>query len=93
MPAPVDKLHDKLISDPDFYPEKSEKEQEAIAWAIAYSQYNKSKKKKKKKSKRKSDIINHMVKIAEYLDNAGIVQYAELLDEILQDDVSGNSDI
>ncbi len=47
MPAPVDKLHDELMDDPDFYKEKSEKEQNAIAWAIA-KQHNKNKKSKKK---------------------------------------------
>ena len=52
MPAPVDKLHDELMSDPDFYPEKSDKEKDAIAWAISWSKHNKNKKKKKKKSKK-----------------------------------------
>jgi hypothetical protein len=48
VPAPVDKLHDELMDDPDFYKEKSEKEQDAIAWAIAWKQHNKNKKSKKK---------------------------------------------
>lgn len=48
MPAPVDKLHDELMSDPDFYPDKSDKEKDAIAWAISWSKHNKSKKKNKK---------------------------------------------
>ena len=43
MPAPVDKLHDELMNDPDFYPEKSDKQKEAIAWAIAWSIHNKTK--------------------------------------------------
>jgi hypothetical protein len=34
------------MNDPDFYPEKSEKEKDAVAWAIAWSKHNKSKKKK-----------------------------------------------
>jgi hypothetical protein len=46
MPAPVDKLHDELMNDPDFYPEKSDKQKDAIAWAIAWSKHNKGKKKK-----------------------------------------------
>lgn len=49
MPAPVDKLHDELMNDPDFYPDKSDKQKDAIAWAIAWSKHNKSKKKSKKK--------------------------------------------
>lgn len=43
MPAPVDKLHDKLINDPEFYPDKSDKEKDAIAWAIAWSKHKKKK--------------------------------------------------
>lgn len=50
MPKEVDDLVKELLADPDFYPEKSEKAQEATAWAISWSQYNKNKKKKKKKS-------------------------------------------
>ena len=46
MPAPVDKLHDELMNDPDFYPEKSDKQKDAIAWAIAWSKHNKGEKKK-----------------------------------------------
>ena len=49
MPAPVDKLHDELMNDPDFYPDKSDKQKDAIAWAIAWSKHNKSKKKSKNK--------------------------------------------
>ncbi len=90
MPAQVDKLHDELIADPDFYPEKSEKEQEAIAWAIAYSQYNK--KKKKKKSKKKASVYQ-IIRVAQFLDNSGDPRVADLLDEILEEDVSGNPNI
>lgn len=43
MPAPVDKLHDELMNDPDFYPEKSDKQKDAIAWAIAWSKYKEKK--------------------------------------------------
>ena len=49
MPKEVDDLVKELLADPDFYPEKSEKAQEATAWAISWSQYNKKKKKKNKK--------------------------------------------
>jgi hypothetical protein len=44
MPKEVDDLVKELLADPDFYPEKSEKAQEATAWAISWSQYNKKKK-------------------------------------------------
>jgi hypothetical protein len=50
MPKEVDDLVKELLSNPDFYPEKSEKAQEATAWAISWSQYNKKNKKKKKAS-------------------------------------------
>lgn len=45
MPKEVDDLVKELLSNPDFYPEKSKKAQEATAWAISWSQYNKKKKK------------------------------------------------
>ena len=57
MPKPVDDLVETLLSNPDFYPNKSEKEQKAIAFAIAWKQYNKSSKKKRKK--KSSEIINN----------------------------------
>ena len=41
MPKQVDEIVDALLSDNNFYPEKSEKQQKAIAYAIAWSQYNK----------------------------------------------------
>jgi hypothetical protein len=47
MPKEVHDLVDKLLADPDFYPNKSEKEQKAIAWAIAYSKKGKKSNKKK----------------------------------------------
>lgn len=46
MPKPVDDMVNEMLADPDFYPEKSEKQQEAIAWATAWSQYKKMRKKK-----------------------------------------------
>ena len=46
MPKPVDDMVNEMLADPDFYPEKTEKQQEAIAWATAWSQYKKKRKKK-----------------------------------------------
>ena len=47
MPKPVHDMVNKMLASPDFYPEKSEKQQKAIAWATAWSQYKKKKRKKK----------------------------------------------
>lgn len=82
MPAEVDKLHDELISDPEFYKEKSEKQQDAIAWAIAWKQFNK---KKKKKSKKKA-FFESFVKIAQELDESGDFITADWLEKTLSDD-------
>jgi hypothetical protein len=79
MPKPVDDLVETLLSNPDFYPDKSEKEQKAIAFAIASKQYNKSNKKKTKK--KSSNIINN-VRIA-----SNLVSYSNKLDD------NGNFDI
>jgi hypothetical protein len=79
MPKPVDDLVETLLSNPDFYPDKSEKEQKAIAFAIAWKQYNKSNKKKTKK--KSSNIINN-VRIA-----SNLVSYSNKLDD------NGNFDI
>lgn len=68
MPKVVHDLVDKLLSDPDFYPKKSEKEQEAIAWAIAYSKYNKTKGKSKRK-KTEADVINNIVSYGKKLES------------------------
>lgn len=78
MPKKVDEIHDALIEDPNFYPEKSEKEQEALAWAIAYSKYNKM---KKKKSKRKS-FIEKLNKVIIALENKGYIKEADTLHEV-----------
>lgn len=80
MPKKVDEIHDALIEDPNFYPEKSEKEQEALAWAIAYSKYNKMKK-KKKKSKRKS-FIENLNKVIVALEDKGYIKEAESLHNV-----------
>ena len=79
MPKPVDDLVETLLSNPDFYPDKSEKEQKAIAFAISWKQYNKSNKKKTKK--KSSNIINN-VRIA-----SNLVSYSYKLDD------NGNFDI
>lgn len=73
MPKPVDDLVETLLKNPDFYPEKSEKEQKSIAFAIAWKQYNNSK--KKKKSKKKSSEILNNIKIA-----SNLISYANKLD-------------
>ena len=72
MPKPVDDLVETLLSNPDFYPNKSEKEQKAIAFAIAWKQYNKSSKKKRKK--KSSEIINN-IRIA-----SNLISYSYKLD-------------
>ena len=75
MPKPVDDLVETLLSNPDFYPNKSGKEQKAIAFAIAWKQYNKSS--KKKRNKKSSEIINNirvasdLVSYSYKLDNNG----------------------
>ena len=79
MPKPVDDLVETLLSNPDFYPDKSEKEQKAIAFATAWKQYNKLNKKKTKK--KSSNIINN-VRIA-----SNLVSYSYKLDD------NGNFDI
>ena len=72
MPKSVDDLVETLLSNPDFYPNKSEKEQKAIAFAIAWKQYNKSSKKKRKK--KSSEIINN-IRIA-----SNLISYSYKLD-------------
>lgn len=76
MPKPVDDLVETLLSNPDFYPNKSGKEQKAIAFAIAWKQYNKSSKKKrnKKRNKKSSEIINN-IRIA-----SNLISYSYKLD-------------
>jgi hypothetical protein len=46
MPKPVHDMVNKMLANPDFYPEKSKKQQEAIAWATAWSKHKKKRKKK-----------------------------------------------
>lgn len=61
MPKFVEDLVEKLLADKDFYPNKSEKEQKAIAYAIAY------KKLKTKKSRRKNSSNINQIKTAQTL--------------------------
>lgn len=83
MPKPVDDLVETLLSDPDFYPEKSEKEQKAVAYAIAWSQYNKKKKKKKSNKKnKKANTLNKLNKIIVSLEDSGFIKEAKILDSI-----------
>ena len=43
MPKKVHDMVNEMLANPDFYPEKSKKQQEAIAWATAWSKYKKKK--------------------------------------------------
>jgi hypothetical protein len=80
MPKIVHDLVDKLLADPDFYPEKSDKEQNAIAWAIAYSKYNKMKGKKKKKAN--TDTIDTMISYGRKLEASAKYNEADALMKI-----------
>ena len=75
----------KMLANPDFYPEKSEKQQKAVAWAIAWSQY-----KKKKKRKKKSDYGFGNERLAELqqldyeidlLESHGLTKAASVLND------------
>ena len=76
MPKKVDEIHDALIADPNFYPEKSDKQKESIAWAIAWSKFKKKSKKRKKKS---MDDLN---KVITALENYGMLKEADELHNI-----------
>ena len=75
MPKQVDEMVEALLSDPKFYPEKSEKQQESIAWAIAWSKYN-------KKNKRKKKSLHEINKIVTALENQGMSQEAGFMHEM-----------
>jgi hypothetical protein len=79
MPKPVDDLVKTLLEDPKFYPEKSEKDKESTAWAIAWSQYNKNKKKTKKKKKK---ALSNLNKVITAFEDNGNIQIANQLQEI-----------
>ena len=75
MPKKVDEIVDALLSDPDFYPEKSEKQQKAIAWATARSQYN-------KKHKRNKKSLVSLDRIIEACENLGLQKEANTLHQV-----------
>lgn len=77
MPKPVDDLVKTLLQNPKFYPEKSEKDKESTAWAIAWSQYKKNKKNKKKKK-----ALSKLNKVIIALEKNGNLRLANKLDEI-----------
>ena len=73
----------KMLADPNFYPEKSEKQQKAVAWAIAWSKY-------KKKRKKKSDYGFGNERLAELkqldyeidlLEHYGYIKHASILND------------
>lgn len=84
MPKAVEELKDKLLSDPKFYEDKSPEEQESIAWAIAYKQYNQKKKKTKKKADSQSiknvfSILNYSKKLESnnnFIESDALVNFA-----------------
>ena len=76
MPKKVDEIHDALIADPNFYPDKSDKQKESIAWAIAWSKMKNKKKKRKKKS------MNMLNKIITALEEKGFEKEASTLHDI-----------
>ena len=90
MPKVVHDLVDKLLADPDFYPEKSEKEQEAIAWAIANSKHNK-KKGKSRKNKANADAINTIVSYGKKLEANSNFHEADALIRIAVNLIDDNS--
>ena len=75
MPKQVDEIVDALLSDGNFYPEKSEKQQKAIVYAIAWSQYN-------KKNKRKKKSLSSLDKIIIACENLGLQKEADTLHQV-----------
>jgi len=90
MPKVVHDFVDKLLADPDFYPEKSEKEQEAIAWAIAYSKHN-EKKGKSRKKKANADVIDTIVSYGKKLEANSNFYEADALIRIAVNLIHDNS--
>jgi hypothetical protein len=83
MPKPVHDMVNKMLANPDFYPEKSKKQQEAIAWATAWSKH-------KKKRKKKSDYGFGNERLAELkqldyeirlLESKGLSKSAKILND------------
>lgn len=77
MPKKVDEIHDALIADPEFYPEKSDKQKESIAWAIAWSKF-----KNKKSKKRKKKSMKELNKVITALEDKGFEKEANALHQI-----------
>lgn len=77
MPKKVDEIHDALIADPEFYPEKSDKQKESIAWAIAWSKF-----KNKKSKKRKKKSMKELNKVITALEDKGYEKEANALHQI-----------
>jgi hypothetical protein len=90
MPKEVHKLVDKLLADPDFYPKKSQKEQEAIAWAIAYSKHNK-KRKRKKASSDEFNIVESMLGYGRKLEANNKFAENDKLIQLAQEFINDNS--
>lgn len=95
MPKPVHDMVNKLLADPDFYPEKSEKQQKAIAWATAWSQYKKRKKKKSDNeysATRKAELIKLNQEI-NLLEEHGFTKAAQILDNKFNELSNSSSDV
>lgn len=95
MPKPVHDMVNKMLADPDFYPEKSEKQQKAIAWATAWSQYKKRKKKKSDNeysSVRQAELIKLNEEI-NLLEKNGFIRAAQILDDKFNDLSQSSSDV
>jgi hypothetical protein len=91
MPKEVHDLVDKLLADPDFYPKKSKKEQEAIAWAIAYSKKGKGDKKKKKASTEEFHAANTMITYGRTLESSSHYFESDALVKLAIDLIHDNS--
>lgn len=96
MPKPVHDMVNKMLADPQFYPEKSKKQQEAIAWATAWSKYKKRRKKKKSdneySSVRKAELINLHNEI-NILEENGFIRQAQILDDKFNELSESSSDV
>jgi hypothetical protein len=94
MPKPVHDMVNKMLADPDFYPEKSEKQQKAIAWATAWSQYKKKKKKSDNEysSVRKAELLKLNDEI-NLLEKNGFIKSAQILDDKFNDLSGSSSDV
>jgi hypothetical protein len=85
MPKFVEDLVSELLSKKDFYPEKSEEQQKAIAYAIAYKQLNKMKGKKSKASIEAMRTAATLFSYVRKLEAANHHSHADALFEIVQD--------